>query len=257
MQLAGVRPKTYLSYGGFDELKQPLFSVYIPIDVGYFKVAPSESDIKSFVLITGERDPIPAPTTSIVIPDTAYSGYATINGDVFTDLPWSGGVPYSESTPKKVWIGAAAPPTPPPISQTAMLSISSATVKVDKDFTVDVNIKDVDADAHIVAIEFRVKFDTFLLDVVNVTEGDFVKQFGDTAMMWSVDGDVIVGVIQLPPWPGPNGWMTGSGTVAKITFHAKEIGASTLALTDAFMVNSQGYTVNFERLENGAAKISG
>jgi hypothetical protein len=254
VQLNGLASKTLLVYSGLDELKQPLFSHYMLLNVGYFKDGvPSKADMLSFVLLGGrEIDVLP---TSITIPKSAYSGDAKIIGDVFTDFPWFQGVPYSESTIKQVKIRAPAPPPPAP-APTAVLSVSGATVRTGKDFTVNVKIKDVDADAHIVAIEFRVKFDPSLLDVLNVTEGDFVKQFGETAIMWSLNGDVLFGILQLPPWPGPNGWMTGSGTVAQIQFHAKASGSCILTLTDAYMVNEVGGIVDFQRLENGLVIIA-
>jgi len=258
VQLQGLEPKTLLVYSGFDELKQPLLNQYIPISIGYFMdTPPTVDDMNSFVLDPAGRQ-LDSPRTSITIPKSAYSGVAAINGNVFTDFPWFSGVPYSSTTRKQVWI-LASPlgPTPePPPAPTAVLSVSSARVSESQIFFVEVKIKDLDPDAHIVAIEFRVKYEDSLLEALEVIEGDFVKQFGDTFLMWHIEDSVIVGELQLPPWPGENGWMRGSGTVVRIKFHALAYGSCFLTPTEAVMLDVDANYVEFKRLEYGLVIVA-
>ena len=96
--------------------------------------------------------------------------------------------------------------------------------------------------------------------MVNVTEGDFVKQFGDTYFVYYIEDGVLVGELQLPPWPGENGWMRGSGTVAIIEFRAiyraPPAASCYLTLTDAMMVDADGTEIEFQRLVNGYYEIT-
>jgi hypothetical protein len=257
IQLDGLIAKTLLVYTGFDELKQALFSQYLSANIGYFvSNKPNAADMKAFVLNPEGRQ-VQSATTSITIPINAFSGIAEINGVVFTDFPWYRGVPYSVSTVKQVWIAASpVPPTVPTIPSTmGVLSVQDAEASVGSTFTVTVIVKDIDADAHIVGFEFRLKFEKDLLQAIEVVEGDFVKQFGDTFLTWYIEEDVIVGILQLPPWPGAAGWMSGSGTIAQVKFKAINTGSCMLTLTSAYMLDANGNEVKFNRLEHGICKI--
>jgi len=258
VQLQGLEPKLLLVYSGFDELRQPLFNQYIPMSIGYFmSTTPTVAEMSSFVAIVAGRE-LDSPMTSITIPTRAYSGVADINGNVFTDFPWYSGVPYSSTTLKQVYIRAAVwpPPVPPEErARTAVLSVSSAKTSVGSIFTIAVTIKDLNPDAHVVGIEFRLKFDESILEVLDVIEGTFVEQFGDTFLTWYIEDGVIVGLLQLPPWPGEIGWMGGSGIVVYIEFRALASGTCFLTLDNAFMVDSEGNIVEFKRLEYGICTI--
>ncbi|MDI6846507.1 MAG: cohesin domain-containing protein [Candidatus Bathyarchaeia archaeon] len=258
VQLNGLEAKALLVYSGLDELKQPLFSQYLSANIGYFKPnTPSIADMINFVL-NPEGRKAPSATTWITIPRNAFSGIAEISGNVYTDFPWYRGVPYSPSTTKQVYIAASVVlPTPPTIpTRMGALSVQDTTARLGSIFTVNIIAKDIDADAHIVGFEFRLKFEKELLTPIEVIEGDFVKQFGDTFLTWYIEEDVLVGIIQLPPWPGAAGWMSGSGTLAQIKFQAISAGGCMLTLTDAHMINSEGILVEFNRLEYGVCRIT-
>jgi hypothetical protein len=255
VQLAGVNAKVLLVYSGFDELGQPLFSQYMPLNVDYANT-PNAVARNSFVLSNG-RD-LMTTKTSITIPSSAFSGVATIRGNLFTDFPWYLGVPYANPKlgEKKVWIKAFLVPTQP-VSIKTWLEVQSITIQTKKTGSINIVIHDVDPSAHIAAIQFSLKFDTSLLNASKVTEGPFVKQFGDTFFTAYVENGVIVGELQLPPYPGPNGWMTGTGTIATIQFTALSgIGSCFLTLTDAFLVDNNANSINFLTLQQGIAKVT-
>jgi len=87
---------------------------------------------------------------------------------------------------------------------------------------VNISITDLDESWKAVGFEFKLGFDNELLQVVNVTEGPFLKQFGETYMIPPIikENYVHLGLLLLPHEDGswtiyPN----GSGTLATITFN--------------------------------------
>jgi hypothetical protein len=194
---------------------------------------------------------------SVTIGPNAFSGKASIYGSVLTKL---GGVPYGvPSEPTLIWIrkGKEVPYAPPAAPS---LKVSSVKAPYNKPIKVNIIISDVNPDAHIVAVEFRVKFDKTYLNAINVTEGDFVKQFGDTFFTYYIEEDVLVGILQLPPWPGEAGWMSGTGTLAVIEFKslytAPPPATTIIDLSDAHFVDADGNMRNFKNLESGTVTIT-
>jgi PKD repeat protein len=124
-------------------------------------------------------------------------------------------------------------------------------------FDVNVTIADMRTDLRLVMPQFRVQYDNTSLEVVDVKEGPFLKQFGNAAEpphtffinITDVSPDygpnVLVGILI---WPDENGtWSNfpeGSGTLATITFKAiKQTAAPespislTLTLNDTLLVD--------------------
>lgn len=102
-----------------------------------------------------------------------------------------------------------------------------------EEFNINVTIYNVEASSHLIGIHFRLGYNNTLLQVVNVSEGDFLPKFNQTStppstlFVWSILGGdpvypphVVVGDILLPNatggWPGP--YPEGNGTVATIRF---------------------------------------
>jgi hypothetical protein len=95
-------------------------------------------------------------------------------------------------------------------------------------FDANVTIYDLNASARVVGIEFKLGYNTTLLEVLNVTEGPFMEAFagephqGTLFMSWQISDYVLVDVLifadENGTWhePFPN----GNGTVATITFRA-------------------------------------
>jgi hypothetical protein len=280
-----LTPKILLAYSGLDELKQPLFTQYMPlaIDPILGDVAAQDEDEQrsAFVLNADGRSAdyripedgwlVPTEETSIRIPTSAFSGVATIYANVFTDFPWYQGVPYSDPSEgtKEVYIKSSIEPEislAPRISssqlsvtgnQGSILDLRNGTAA-----NIDINIKDVMSDEKIVAIQFQLTFDPNLVEVVDVIQRDFVKQFaadpddGTFFVSWNITAGVLVGILQLPPYPGPIGWMEGSGRLATITLRSTgEIGSCFLSLTQAFVVNSEAVPYDFETLQHGLVRV--
>jgi hypothetical protein len=253
VQLLDLEPKILLGYSGFDELNQPLFGQFFGLNI---EPIPFDSD---FVLDEADRE-VPAGKVSITIPRSAYSGVGTIYVNIFTDFLWNQGVPYSDPTTgmKQVWISTKD--IPGPTVSEAWLQVSRASVYADSVFNIDITIHDVDPDTHIVGIQFKLEFDTTLLEVESsedVTEGDFVKQFGETFFVVHVEDNVIIGELQMPPYPGDNGWMRGTGTLATIQFKAIKTGSTFLTLRSASLVDADANPVELRYLIHGYVKVTG
>ncbi len=105
-------------------------------------------------------------------------------------------------------------------------------------FGIDIDVSDILEEMRVIGIQFRLQFNSTLLEVMDVTEGTFMQQAGDTFFTYVVEIDdlvygdnTIVGVILLPQIETPEGGIytdfpSGSGTVATVTFKAiyQEIG---------------------------------
>ena len=274
VQLEGIEAKTLISYSGFDELKQPLFNKFVDLTTSIgpnWLTVPTAADMNDFVTNSAGRE-VSAGSISIAIPSSAYSGIGNIYVNIYTDYPWVSGVPYSDPKigAKQVWIEAppSAEPTIVQVSTTAALKASSQTWtedaanKAGRKFTITISLENVRSDEHITAIEFKLTYDTSLLQVVDATEGPFVKQFGDSSIdpktffVWYVEADgVIAGELQLPPYPGDNGWMAGSGTLCTFSFnaigHAPPIRSCVLGLKNTLMSDADANPIQFKYLVNG------
>ncbi|MCJ7767271.1 cohesin domain-containing protein [Candidatus Bathyarchaeota archaeon] len=124
---------------------------------------------------------------------------------------------------------------PTPITRPT-LAISPATYTaslIGETFNTTVTINNVDPDARIVGVQFRVSYDPSLVEAISVSEGSFLSQFNNTAappytyFTSSIDDDgtygpnVLVGILVLPNATGNwTNFPTGSGALASITFKA-------------------------------------
>jgi hypothetical protein len=106
------------------------------------------------------------------------------------------------------------------------LQPSPVQVALGESFSVDMVVSGVDLDEGVTGMQFRVKYDSNLLQVTGVTEGPFLKSFGSTYFLYAIDddisaygGNVLVGDLLLPDANGV--WARfpeGTGTVATIKF---------------------------------------
>lgn len=111
----------------------------------------------------------------------------------------------------------------------------SNTVVVGQRFIVKVNISEV---SDLYGWEFRLRWNPNLLDIVEVTEGSFLKQGGDTFFSKktnNTEGSVLVDCTLLGDVSGVN----GNGTLAVVTFYAKVQGESVLDLYETTLINSR------------------
>lgn len=111
---------------------------------------------------------------------------------------------------------------------------SSTTVTPTQTFFVDIRISAV---SDLYGWEFKLKWDPDLLDVVDVTEGPFLKQSGSTFFTKTINntvGYILVDCTLLGNVPG----VSGDGTLAYVKFYAEREGSSVLDLYDTKLVNS-------------------
>jgi len=268
-----IGSKTLLTYTGFDELNAPLFNQYLDLtgSIGTYSTTVTNASMQAFVASSTGRT-YPVGVTSITIPSSAFSGIANMYLNVYSDYPWLNGVPYSPRATKQVWIQAKPSVSPPSIKVSVAKLIAptwtwtaAKAVAAGGYFTVAVSISNVDPSEHITAIQFQLEYDPNVIDTdaSNVTVGPFVAKFGDTFLQAYVENNgpkhVLVGELQLPPYPGAKGWMTGSGIICYIKFKAVLIPTSTTLVTSGFNLNAastylsdaDANLLNFSHVENG------
>jgi hypothetical protein len=118
-------------------------------------------------------------------------------------------------------------------------------------FDINVNIRDVTSDLHLIGVEFKLRYNTSILETEEawVTEGGFLEGFAELAgastwfSAYVEDGSGIIGILILPnatgTWNPP--FPEGSGTLATITFKATHRGAQAfsceLELYDTIFIN--------------------
>ena len=129
-------------------------------------------------------------------------------------------------------------------------------------FNVTVRIENLSAASRAVGFQFRLSYNDTLLEVVNVAEGSFLRQFNQTSsppytfFVYYIEPEtqypngtvipphVLVGILLMPnstgDWPGP--FPEGNGTLASITFNvtAESAGSCILHLFDTKIVNDEG-----------------
>lgn len=95
-------------------------------------------------------------------------------------------------------------------------------------FSVNIDVSELNVGWRATSAQFRLTYNAEYLEVVSVTEGPFMKSFGNTFLVSSIDddfsvygGNVLVGILLLPDDNG--NWAafpTGGGTVATVTFNS-------------------------------------
>ena len=121
-------------------------------------------------------------------------------------------------------------------SSTATLYVNPQTTvgTLGQNFTVNIEISDV---VDLYGWEFRLRWDSTILEALNVTEGPFLKQGGDTFFCLKINntaGYMIVDCTLLGNVPGVN----GDGTLAIVEFYVETIGDCVLDLYGTILVNS-------------------
>jgi hypothetical protein len=102
-------------------------------------------------------------------------------------------------------------------------------LRLNETFSVNITMNNLSIGWRTVGIQFRLQFNSTLLEVVSVTEGPFMKQRGETLFFYYIEygdffyGDnIAVGVVLLPQEGGGwTDWPSGTETIATITFRAK------------------------------------
>jgi len=119
-------------------------------------------------------------------------------------------------------------------STTVSVSPSTVTAFVGQNFMVNVTVSNV---YDLYGWQFRLNWTAGLIEVVNVAEGPFLRLGGSTYFYWDVNasaGRMVADCTLLGNVPG----VSGSGTLATITFNVKGVGQSPLTLWDVVLLNS-------------------
>ncbi|MEM3731331.1 MAG: cohesin domain-containing protein [Candidatus Bathyarchaeia archaeon] len=116
-------------------------------------------------------------------------------------------------------------------------------------FNINIDIENVGVGWNLTGAQFKLRYDTSMLQVVSVKEGPLLKSLGPTLFTAFVEYNyVLVGVLLLPDesgvWSGP--FPEGSGTIATITFKAlyqptepTSIVSSDLTLLDTIIITNK------------------
>jgi len=116
---------------------------------------------------------------------------------------------------------------------TVYVDPDKVTESIGRDFTVNISISNV---ANLYGWECRLGWNTTVLDLVNVTEGSFLKKMGATFFSYRLNetfGHVVIDCTLLGNLAGAN----GDGVLASIRFHVKNEGTCELALFDTKFVD--------------------
>ena len=139
-------------------------------------------------------------------------------------------------------------------SSAAVVFVSpfNANVRVNQTFEVEINVFAV---SDLYGWEFKLGYNTSLLEIVNITEGSFLKSSRDTYSVsknMSTDGYVLAGCTSLRNVAG----VSGNGTLATVEFLAKKLGSCTLDLCEAKLVNSAKQLIEHSEID-GTVTASG
>lgn len=134
-----------------------------------------------------------------------------------------------------------------------------------EEFNLNVTIYNIVASLHLIGIHFRLSYNSELLEVVDVSEGDFLPKFNQTSIppetlcMWTTEtagygSHLAVGNILLPnatgDFPGP--YPEGNGTVVSITFKViyqpvepESIQVCLLRFVQVILLDDQGAEITY------------
>jgi len=122
-----------------------------------------------------------------------------------------------------------------------------------KNFTINVNVFNV---TNLHSSEFKLNYDTRILDVLKVTEGSFMASFGETNFVSGMNetlGLVEVNVTLVDPIGAttPNWPKAGNGTLAIVTFNVTAIGGCDLYLYNTKLTDPTATPIKHYPFEGG------
>jgi len=133
------------------------------------------------------------------------------------------------------------------------VSPSSSEMNIGETKVISIDVANV---VDLYGFEFKLKYDTYLLDAIDVAEGDFLKSGGDTFVSKMEINDTAGYVwVVITLMSAPSG-VSGNGTLATITFKAINSGISQLGLYDTILGDSCGDPIP-HTVENGTISIGG
>jgi len=131
--------------------------------------------------------------------------------------------------------------------------------KKDEIFKINVTVSDLHPDAQLSSLEFKHTYNATTLEVLNITEGSFLGEFGSTAFNYSVGSGSVT--VQTSLKPSFTSFPGGNGTIATITFKAIYRGLypeetnSSLDLTEIVLLDVYQNNISTSAPMNGFYKI--
>ncbi|MCX9012740.1 MAG: cohesin domain-containing protein [Candidatus Methanoperedens sp.] len=136
------------------------------------------------------------------------------------------------------------------------ISVNPASVVAGKGNEFNINISMNPAGNPISAVQFNLLFNSSIINIKDVTEGDFFKQGGAKTAFSSGILDkkrgALTNVWGLIITPGANA--TAKGTLATITIYASDAGTSQLDLTDVIISNPGNNSIQI-KIINGSVGV--
>ncbi|MBS7281428.1 MAG: hypothetical protein KIH09_16540 [Candidatus Freyarchaeota archaeon] len=114
--------------------------------------------------------------------------------------------------------------------------------QVGENFNINITISNLDEGWNLTYVEFTLTYDNASLQILDVLEGPFLSQFGDTSFNYiKDDGQLKVNTTLIPNI----GYPSGSGTLTIITFNAttRPPAVSALNLIDISMLDAEGFEI--------------
>jgi len=123
---------------------------------------------------------------------------------------------------------------------TTTLYIDPQTIKgtMGQVFMVNISVSEV---ADLYGWQIKLEWNPQILELINVTEGNFLKRHGQTYFGQKINetGYLILDCTLIDNIPGAS----GSGTLAMVQFYVKESGTCNLQLSNTTLVNSSEQTI--------------
>ncbi len=127
-----------------------------------------------------------------------------------------------------------------------------ANVRVNQTFVANISVSGV---SDLYGWEFKLGYNTSLLDLVNITEGSFFNNIRDTYFVpknISTDGYILAGCTSLRNVAG----VSGNGTLATVEFRSRALGSCALDMYDTKLVDSAKQLMNHSEID-GTVTASG
>jgi len=139
------------------------------------------------------------------------------------------------------------------VASTATISVNppTSTAAVGQTFMIDINVSDV---VDLYGWEFKLGWNSTLLDAVNVTEGAFLKQGGDTFFASKINNTAGYMLVDCTLLGNVSG-VSGNGILATIEFYVEERGECTLDLYDTTLINSTEQSITHTTVDGNFVAI--
>jgi len=135
----------------------------------------------------------------------------------------------------------------------------SGAAEIGDEVIIDVTINEVEEALRLVGVEFKLHYDTTLLEtkVEWITEGDFIKSFGATDFVVNVENDYVSINITLlteePPFPKESG--TLATIKLKATYIPETLTTSDLLLNEVTLLDVEANEISYDSPEHGHYQV--